>query len=194
MNVRNYLTGAAVAVVMAASGSADAQLLGGGATGGLGGSLTGGLGNVGATAGGTLDGSLRGGTDALGRVRDTGSRVTERAESAATAARGQVDSAMAGADAAASAGASATGEASSTLSTADEAVVQDEKPAKPRRARREARRNAEPIEPAAQPTHAQPKAEAGGKAKASGGLGVSDDGQTSGQAGATVDTHASIEK
>ncbi len=208
MNVRNFLTGAAVAAVLAASGSANAQLLGGGATGGLSGSIAGGLGNVGATAGGGLNGSLRGSTDALGRVRDTGSRVTEQAAIAATAARGQVDAAIADADAAASgaqdvaadgtavasAGASATGEAGSTLETADEAVVEDQKPAKPRRARREARRNAEPVDSATQPAKPQPKAEAGGNARAEGGLGVTRDGQASGQADTSFDANASIEK
>jgi hypothetical protein len=186
MNIRNFLTGAAVAAVLAASGSANAQLLGGGATGSLGGSLTGGLGNVGATAGGTLNGSLRGSTDALGRVRDAGSRETGRAERAATAARGQVESVTADA--------SATGEANSTLDMAGDAAVQDEKPAKPRRARREARRNAETVEPATRPAKPRPRAQAGGNAKADGDLGVSGDGQASGQADASVDANASIEK
>ena len=55
MKIRTVLMSAAVAAVLAASGTANAQLLGGGANGGLGGSITGGLGNVGATGGGTLE-------------------------------------------------------------------------------------------------------------------------------------------
>ena len=70
MKYRNFLTSAAVAAVLAASGVANAQLLGGGATGGLGGSITGGLGNIGATGNGSMNGTLRGGTDALGRTRE----------------------------------------------------------------------------------------------------------------------------
>ena len=51
MKIRTVLMSAAVAAVLAASGTANAQLLGGGASGGLGGSITGGLGNVGARRG-----------------------------------------------------------------------------------------------------------------------------------------------
>ncbi len=83
MKYHKFLTSAAVAAVLATSGTANAQLLGGGATGGLGGSITGGLGNIGATGSGTLNGSVRGTTDALGRTREIGSRATDRVKGTA---------------------------------------------------------------------------------------------------------------
>ena len=102
MKYRKFLTSAAVAAVLATSGIANAQLLGGGATGGLGGSVTGGLGNIGATGSGTLNGSLRGTTDALGRTREIGSRATDRVKGTAASAKSQAESAVAGAEATAS--------------------------------------------------------------------------------------------
>ena len=102
MKYRNFLTSAAVAAVLATSGIANAQILGGGATGGLGGSVTGGLGNIGATGSGTLNGTVRGTTDALGRTREIGSRATDRVKSTAASAKGQAESAVAGAEATAS--------------------------------------------------------------------------------------------
>ena len=93
MKYRKFLTSAAVAAVLATSGIANAQLLGGGATGGLGGSLTGGLGNIGATGSGTLNGSVRGTTDALGRTREIGSRATDRVKGTAASAKSQAESA-----------------------------------------------------------------------------------------------------
>src|SRR5262245_58012937 len=89
MKIRNVVMSAAVATLLAASGVANAQLLGGGASGGLAGSITGGAGNLGGTAGGTLNGSLRGGTDALGRTRELGSRAADRTRGAAESAQGQ---------------------------------------------------------------------------------------------------------
>ncbi len=68
MKMRTVWMSAALAGFLAASGAADAQLRGGGAT-----------------AGGTMNVSLRSGTDALDRVRDPGSRATELAEDAASA-------------------------------------------------------------------------------------------------------------
>ena len=102
MKYRKFLTSAAVAAVLATSGTANAQVLGGGATGGLGGSVTGGLGNIGATGNGALNGSLRGTTDALGRTREIGSRATDRVKGTAASAKGQAESAVAGAEATAS--------------------------------------------------------------------------------------------
>ena len=166
MNIRNIMTGAAVAAVLAVSGAAEAQLLGGGANGSLGGSITGGLGNLGGTATGAVGDSLRGSTDALGRVRETGADAVGRAGDAA--------------------------DAGSTLDAATGSV--DEPSAKPRRARRGTRRAAEPVEPAAKETESQPKANAGGHAKADGALTATGDGQASGQAGASVGADASIEK
>ena len=83
MNIRTILVSAAVAGLLAASGSAQAQLLGGGAGGSLGGSVAGGLGNVGGQAAGTLNGSVRGSTDAIGRTRDLGSSAAVAAEGVA---------------------------------------------------------------------------------------------------------------
>ena len=84
MKYRNFLASAAVAAVLASSGVASAQVLGGNVTGGLGGSVTGnlggGLGNVGATGSGAVNGTLGAGTDAVGRVRDTASRVKDKAK------------------------------------------------------------------------------------------------------------------
>jgi len=119
MKIRTVLMSAAVAAVLAASGTANAQLLGGGASGGLGGSVTGGLGNVGATAGGTLNGSVRGGTDALGRTRELGTRAAGRAQDTASSARGQVESAAAGTEATAS---GAVDAATGTAADATDAV------------------------------------------------------------------------
>ena len=102
MKYRKFLTSAAVAAVLATSGTANAQILGGGATGGLGGSITGGLGNIGATGSGTLNGSVRGTTDALGRTREIGSRATDRVKGTAASAKSQAESAVAGAEATAS--------------------------------------------------------------------------------------------
>src|SRR6188474_1423155 len=129
MNIRNVLTSAAVAAILATSGTANAQLLGGGAQGGLGGSLTGGAGNLGATAGSTLNGSLRGGTDALGRTRELGSRATDRAKDTAASAKGQVESTVDGAQSTASGAANvaidiasdATDSAAATAETAGNA-------------------------------------------------------------------------
>jgi hypothetical protein len=78
MNIRTVWMSAAVAALLA--GPADAQLLGGRATGGLGGSLSSGLGNVGGTVGGTLDGSLRGSADAVSRTGELGSRAAGELE------------------------------------------------------------------------------------------------------------------
>ena len=116
MKLRNFLTGAAVAAVLAASGSANAQLLGGGATGGLGGSVTGGLGNIGATGSGTLNGSVRGTTDALGRTREIGSRATDGVKDSAARAKDQAESAAEGAEA------TASGALDSAVSTAEGAT------------------------------------------------------------------------
>ena len=60
MKINHFLAKTAVAAVLAMSGVAQAQVLGGGVSGGLGGSITGGLGNgglgnIGATGSGAAD-------------------------------------------------------------------------------------------------------------------------------------------
>lgn len=71
MNTRNLLASAAVAAVLGLSVPAHAQLLGGGATGGLGGTLSGGLRNVDVMGRGGVMGSIDADTSAVGGVRRT---------------------------------------------------------------------------------------------------------------------------
>jgi hypothetical protein len=189
MKIRTVLMSAAVAAVLAASGTANAQLLGGGANGGLGGSITGGLGNVGATAGGTLNGSLRGSTDALGRTRELGSRAAGRVKDTAESARGQVESAAA-------ASANAAGEAGSSVDVATEDVERDAKAPedKPHKAKGQAK-NAPAKADRAPVEKPQPKAHADGKANGNSGLSAfSDEPSAAGQGNAGVEMNASVEK
>lgn len=91
MNTRNLLASAAVAAVLGLSVPAHAQLLGGGATGGLGGTLSGGLRNVDVTGRGGVMGSIDADTSAVGGVRrtvkDAGSRTTDRVKDTAGKAK-----------------------------------------------------------------------------------------------------------
>ena len=73
-------------------------------------------------------------------------------------------------------------------------IVEDEKPAKPRRATREARRQAKQDAKHKEPEKPMPQAKAGGDAKADGGLAADRSGKASAQAGGSVDAGASIEK
>jgi len=78
MKIKRFLISTAVTAVLTLSSVASAQVLGGGASGGLGGSITGGLGNIGATGNGAVNGTLGVGSDALGRTRDAGSRIRDK--------------------------------------------------------------------------------------------------------------------
>ena len=113
MKINHFLAKTAVAVVLATSGAVNAQVLGGGVNGGLGGSLTGGLGqgglgNIGATGGGAVHGTLGASTDAIGRAREVGTRVKDKAVDTAATAREHAQSTAAGAQATASGAIDAT--------------------------------------------------------------------------------------
>jgi hypothetical protein len=208
MKYRNVLTSVAVAVVWVASGTANAQLLGGGAQGGLGGSIAGGLGNVGAAGGGAINGALRGGTDALGRTREIGSRVTDRAKdtaaSADAAGEAGPDVDVATDHLSSEAAGNVTGDGSGMLGLGSqeaavaEPVVNDQEPSTPRRDRAKGKRQQPPaskVKPTQEP-QPRPQVKANGKASGNGGLEASGDGGASANANAnaSADAYASVDK
>ncbi len=188
MNIRNIWMSAAVAGLLAASGMAHAQLLGGGASGGLGGSIAGGVGNPVATVGGTLGGSLHGGTDALGRTREFGARTAGRVKETADDATG---AATATADDATLAGANVTGDADAAASGAAEpAQVPRKKAGTAKHRAQEAPADRERA-PTAMP---EPKAHAGGKANGNNSLSLGDDEPAAAQGDADAGFSAGVER
>ncbi len=105
MNFKTFIKPVAAFALICGAPLIQAQVLGGGATGGLGGAvggtLGGGMGSIGGTgqgnAGGTLGGTLDHGdtlrrhtSGAVDRTRDTGSRVRDRATSTRDTVSGTV--------------------------------------------------------------------------------------------------------
>jgi hypothetical protein len=214
MHIRNICMNAAVAGLLAASGVAHAQLLGGGANGGFGGSIAG-VGNLGATGNGALNGSLHGNTDAFGRTRDIGSRAATRVKDTAAGAKERVESTAGVAQATASGAASAavdsasgatnavsaTAEGAGEAGTSVDLATNELSGVAAGNAAGEGtgqldlpKRKSAVADPAAKAEpKPQPKVHTGGKASADGGF-AQEDGQVSGQAGASASADAGVER